>query len=161
MLNFFTPFSRPKTEPAPSGSRFIPEYAQVVNEDTGDFEIRQIGLKDTYALTQESCPDDIVTLLKKTGVEDLDLGQIQDMKEYLESEVKDFVSAPRDLAEAHNLILKARRSYDNLPPDVRDEFRSPGLMMKSLEDGTFADRIGKFLPKVAEAPQSEVKDESK
>lgn len=159
MPKFYTQYNRPLATPSTSGLPESPEFGQVINDD-GEIEIAQTGVVPTYQLTQECKPLDIYSILKQSGVPDP--LALDNLVEFDENMIVDFTSAPRSLADAQMMLIKGQRAFDELPMVVRDEFGSAGKMMRSLEDGTFRDRVSKFIPKQAPVvPESEVTNESK
>lgn len=159
MLKFFTQYNRPLASPTSPGSPESPEFGEVINDD-GEIEIAQTGIIPTYQLTQECKPADVYSILKQSGVPDP--LSLDNMVQFDEDLIVDFTSAPRSLADAQMMLIKGQRAFDELPMVVRDEFGSAGKMLRSLEEGTFKDRVSKFLPKKAPvSPESEVNNESK
>lgn len=156
MTKFFTPYvNRPSTRPCASGSRFRDTYGETLDDD-GQVIVAKTGKVDQYQMTQEAKPLDIYGILEQSGV---DVNNIASQVEFDEEMITDFTSAPRTLAEAHMLMRKGEDSYMSLPIEVRDEFGSPAKFITSLQDGTFRDRLKKFLPvqpeKVVDHGQSE------
>lgn len=153
MAKFFTPYSGElRSSIARTGSKFSNEYAEVVNKD-GELVIGKIGEKNTWAMTQEAREPDIYQLIQESAVDPIALhNQAVDIEEL----VDDFTSVPRTIAEAHDVMKRGERAFYDLPLEVRDEFNgSYRKMMRSIEDGTFNDRVLKYVPKKAD---SEVKD---
>lgn len=152
MPKFYTPYNPAPRKAAPSGSPIRDTYGEVLDEETGKIVIGKTGSENMYEMTQEAKPVDLYDLIEGSGVDPVLLSQKIEIDEQL---VNDFTSMPRTLAEAHMMIIKGQRAYDELPVQVRDEFGSPAALLSSLSDGSFRKRMEKFLP------QQEVKDESK
>lgn len=156
---FYTAQNLPPVSSSHCGRRTLLKYQFLPNSETGERELTPVGEVDMYEKTQLSRPDDLYTLLKKSGVEPTDVESLKVTSSYARSMIDDFCTAPRDLVEAHNVIQKAESSFDALPLEVKEEFdNSSGQMLKSLVNGTFEKRISRFLTLVKPQPKEEVED---
>lgn len=162
---FYSNVNPPPRLSSPCGRRYVEDFQRLTDPETGEKKLEVVGKIDMYEKTQLAKPDDLYTLLKKSGVEPSDVESLRVTKEYSETLIDDFVSAPRTLLEAHEVIQKAERSFDELPLEVKAEFdNSSGKMLKSLQDGTFENRLSKFIAPKNPAPdpeQTEVNNEAK
>lgn len=148
-VSFFSNVNRPPQRSTPCGRREIEDYQLFPDADSGDKKLDVVGKIDMYEKTQLSRPDDLYTLLQKSGVEPSAIESLKVTKAYAQSLLEDFCSAPRTLVEAHEVIHRAEQSFDQLPLEVKAEFdNSSGKMLKSLEDGTFVSRVARFYPKL-------------
>ena len=145
---FFSNVNRPPQQFTPCGRREIEDYQLFPDADSGDKKLEVVGKVNMYEKTQLSRPDDLYTLLQKSGVEPSAIESLKVTKAYASSLLEDFCSAPRTLVEAHEVIHRAEQSFDQLPLEVKAEFdNSSGKMLKALEDGTFESRVARFYPK--------------
>lgn len=155
MSKFFVPYSgKHRSGLCCTGSKLDNEYCEVINRD-GEIVVAKTGLVNNWAKTQESRESDIYELIEQSGVDPLVL---HNQQVDIEGMVDDFTAFPRTLAEAHEVMMKGERAFYELPLDVRNEFGgSSRRMMRSIEEGTFAERVQKYIPKKVENV-SEVKD---
>lgn len=162
-MKYFSCVNRPIQSLTPSGRKEVEDYQFLPDSESGDRKLSEVGKTSLYEKAQLSRPDDLYTILKKSGVEPTDVESLRVSKEYAETLVDDFCEAPRSLLEAHETIHRAEQSFDQLPLEVKSEFdNSAGKMMKSLLDGTFEKRMSKFVPpKKSEEVKEEKQDEVK
>lgn len=138
--------------PARSGRTHLEEFFIERDPNTFDEVVKVKSKRNMYEMTQLSKPDDLYTLLEKTGVE---LSKIESARlavEKADDIREDFSSMPRNSVEAFNIVARAQRSFDELPVDVKAEFdNSSAKMLKSLLDNSFDEKIKKFIS-VKETP---------
>lgn len=156
-------YSELDQRPARSGRTHLEDF--FIERDPNTFEevVKVKSMRNLYEITQLSKPDDLYTLLEKTGVELSKIEAARLAVEKAEDIKEDFSSMPRNSVEAFNIVARAQRSFDELPVDVKSEFdNSSAKMLKSLLDKSFDERIKKFFPVESseKQPEKQVKEES-
>lgn len=100
---------------SPSGSRYRQLYIKKIYD--GKEILEDAGKEDVFDSIQKAAPGNILEdLLRRARA-----GDSAAIPEPIDS-YADISKAPKDLLEAHQMLLDARSKYDNLPADVKSVF---------------------------------------
>lgn len=114
---FYSQINRPKTRPNKVGSHYIPEYQERINEETGEYEVVEIGKINIYAQIQIGAEETkIQNILKQVAMGDYSVLQQR------EATYIDATTMPKTLMEAQNLIIKAKAEFEKFPMEVKNLF---------------------------------------
>lgn len=132
---------------SPCGTPFVPHYRLDPERDTVVID----GEDDLDAMIQaaaDSCDlNKIIARFNQTH--DLSLFQVR------ESMFGDFTAAPKSLAEAQQMLINAKHSFESLPNDVRKEFNNSfEEYSAAANDGSLFGRLSKFDKKEAKTDES-------
>lgn len=130
-------FNRPTTIASPIGDGHSPVYEERIVE--GKRKLVQVGADNINEFVQKSLEDTkIYNILAK-----YENGNI-DVLNQMHGEYLDVTSLPKNLAEAHNLIINAHKTFESLPLEVRAKFdHSSDVFLQKVSDGSFMDLFPK------------------
>lgn len=114
-MKFRSAYSPCQSVPCPSGSRYRQHYKKRIYD--GKEVLEKAGVEDVFDSIQKAAPGNIIEDLLRRARN----GDTSAIGEPVDSYV-DLSHAPKDILEAHEMLSKARSSYDNLSADVKAVF---------------------------------------
>lgn len=112
---FYTRYNRPKAVVPPIGDGTAPVYEEVVKDGRRTLEIT--GKDNLFEVVQSSKEESLVyNIIARYQRGDL-MALNQRVGQYM-----DVVGMPTNLAEAHQAVIDARRTFDSLPAEIRKKF---------------------------------------
>lgn len=134
-MDFYSMSNRPQTIPMPKTSIFEPEYMEEIDSKTGKTILKKTGEINVYERIQaskDSCSIDLILDKYKNVVDAKTIFNIR--KDFV-----DFTDMPDNPIEAHNLLIRAARSFDNAPEELRKEFNNSfGEYLAAAQNGKLA-----------------------
>lgn len=129
-MKFRTAYERER-KISPSGSRYRKNYVKSYEKD-GTPVLQEAGVEDVY--------DSIQKAGQGLGIEDLirraRAGDDTAIREPVDSYV-DLTHAPKDMLEAHQMLVEAKDKYLQLPAELRGKFgNSFDQFLKASADGS-------------------------
>lgn len=116
-VKFRKPYDRNLNIPAPSGEKIVPVYSLVVDEETGREDIQVTGKTNIYDFIQKSLDETLVYNI----IERYNQGDVSAL-EKIKGFYGDVTNAPKNLAEAQQILINAKKVFDSLPLDVRAKY---------------------------------------
>lgn len=115
-MKFRTAYCDKEYFPSPTGTRFRTKYTRSFNND-GVAILEKSGVEDVYDSIQKAANGNTISdLIRRAKAGDPDA-----IKAPIDSYVN-LSGCPRDLLEAHKMLLDARGKFDTLPTDLRNKF---------------------------------------
>ena len=134
-MEFYSMSNRPQTIPMPKTSIFEPEYMEEIDPKTGKSVLKKIGEVNVYERVQaskDSCSIDLILDKYKNVVDDKTIFNIR-------KDFADFSDMPDNPIDAHNLLIRAARGFDNAPEELRKEFNNSfGEYLAAAQNGKLA-----------------------
>lgn len=152
-MKFFSRSFYPSTVPADSGEKTVPEYGLQLDID-GNERLVEIGRMPIYDIIQASAEGaSIAHIITRWRAGD------DSVLNAASGVYGDFTNLPSDLAESHQLIIKAQNTFNSLPLAVREQFAmnlSNFLHAVSLDPGLLSNpgSAPNHAPSSAPNPQS-------
>lgn len=116
-VEFRKPYDRNLNIPAPSGEKIVPVYSLVVDEETGKEDIQVTGKTNIYDFIQKSLDETLIYNI----IERYNSGDISAL-EKITGFYGDVTNAPKNLAEAQQILINANKIFESLPLDVRAKY---------------------------------------
>ena len=135
--------NQPPVEATPCGTRFIDTYQEEYNKD-GELELVQKGKTNVYEMIQAS--------VESTKIENLlhavAMGDVNAMKQ-VDATYMDTTTMPKNLMEMENLVIKAKREFDEFPAEVKELFNnSADAYVMSMGTQEFFDKMSPYNDKI-------------
>lgn len=115
-IPFWTAYNRPKTEPAPGGSKEEPVYMMQVDLQ-GNKTLIQTGKTNIYDIIQESLEQSKIENIIRRATEGDPYALTVMNGQYI-----DTTDLPTTLAEAQRFVIHAKEEFDQLPINIRRQF---------------------------------------
>ena len=151
-MSFYSRNNRPKAVVPPIGDGTAPVYEEIVKDGRRSLEIT--GKDNLFEVVQSSKEESLVyNIISRYQRGDL-MALNQRVGQYM-----DVVGMPTNLAEAHQALIDAQRTFDSLPADVRKKFdNSFDLYLEQVAKSTPEQIQALFGLTTADVATTEVKD---
>lgn len=151
-MSFFSRNNRPKAVSPPIGDGTVPKYEEVVKD--GRRGLVENGKDNLFEFVQASKEESLVyNIINRYQRGDL-MALNQRVGQYI-----DVVGMPTNLAEAHQAVIDARRTFDGLPAEIRKKFDySFDLYLEQVAKSTPEQIQALFGLTPADVATSDVKD---
>ena len=148
-VKVFTLFDRPKTEPAPEGTRFLNVYQECIGKD-GQKSLEKVGEKNIYEIIQSH--------LEETKIENIlhavAMGDINALNQR-EIFYADTTTMPKTLMEVQNIVVKAKEEFETFPLEVRELFNnSCEQYVSEMGTESFLNKMEPYNKKIAEIKEA-------
>ena len=139
-----TMFNKPEHKFTPSGSNYLNEYQEGINEETGSLYLEKIGQKNIYSMIQEDAESvDIENILHSVAMGDLNALRAR------EGMYVDSTTMPKSLREAQDLVIRLKDEFYRLPLEVRKEFSNdPEQYVSEMGTQTYLDKMAPYNSKI-------------
>lgn len=135
--------NQPPSEPTPCGTKYIDTYQEKYNKE-GELELVVTGKTNVYEMIQSN--------VESTKIENLlhavAMGDINAMKQR-DATYMDATNMPRDLMEMQNLVIKAKREFEEYPAEVKELFNnSADQYVMSMGTDEFFEKMSPYNNKI-------------
>ena len=139
-----TMFNKPEHVYTPSGSIYLDEYQEGINEETGSLYLEKIGKKNIYEMIQEDADSvDIEHILHSVAMGDLNALKAR------EGMYVDATTMPKSLREAQDLVIRLKDEFYKLPIEVRKEFgNDPEAYVSEMGTQEYLDKMAPYNEKI-------------
>lgn len=130
-------FNRPRTIASPIGDGHSSVFEERIVE--GKTKLVKVGSEDLNEFVQKSLPETLIyNILRK-----YENGNIEVLNKAI-GQYFDSTVFPSSLAEAHNIVKSAHKSFESLPLEIRAKFdHSSDVYLQKIFDGSFVDLFPK------------------
>lgn len=135
-VEFFTRYNRPVTLISPTGDEYDKKYRIVIDE-RGHKVLKQDGKTNRYEKIQAHAEEtSIEVILKRSELDPTVLYKRA-------GQYGDFTEMPQSLAEAQQMMIDLRHTFERLPVDVRKKFdNSPEAFIQKAGSKEWLDILG-------------------
>lgn len=143
-MEFYSESNKPKTIATPCGSKFEPEYEEVINNKTGKTELKKTGETNVYDKIQESKESALLeNIIKKYKI---DINENNLTK--IEETINDLTNLPDNLIDNLNIINQAKQTFEQSPQEVKQFFNNNfNEFLAGSENGTLNSLIKEIKTK--------------
>lgn len=141
-MKFFSRLNRPPCSTVSLGSPMSDVFEERINTN-GEKELVCTGKTSAYDRVQASFKDSLVySALARAGAGDSTALNRAQMF------YGDVTKVPKNLAEAHQLLLNMDKNFESLPVEIKRVYdNSPSKFVKALSDGTVAPVLADYISK--------------
>lgn len=128
-MEFRKAFDRNIGGACPSGEKIVPTYSLVVDKETGKTDLKATGKTNMYDFIQSSLNETLVYNV----IERYNAGDVTALDK-VSGFFGDVTTFPKNLAEAQQLLINAKKTFDSLPLEVRAKYNhSVSEFLSSVE----------------------------
>lgn len=139
----FSQIHKPNRNNTPSGTIYLNEYQEEINEN-GQLNLIRIGQKNIYAMIQE----DAESVKIENILHAVAMGDLQALQQR-EATYVDATTMPKNLMEAQNIIIKAKDEFYKMPLEIRKEFKNdPDVYVSEMGTEEFFKKIAPYNEKI-------------
>lgn len=140
----FTQFLYPEKKKTPSGTRYLNEYQEEINEN-GQLNLVRSGKKNVYEIIQE----DAESVKIENILHAVAMGDLAALKQR-EATYCDATTMPKTLMEAQNLVIRLKDEFYKMPLEVRKEFKNdPEVYVSEMGTDVFKEKMAPYNEKIA------------
>lgn len=151
-MTFFSRLNRPKAVVPPIGDGTAPKYEEVF--ENGSYKLVVSGKENLFDLVQASKEETLVYNI----IDRYQRGDVTALQQRV-GQYMDVVGMPKNLAEAHAVMLDVERKFNALSPDVKSKFGNDVNVFIETVSHSTPDKLQEIFGVAAEVTKVEKGDD--